>query len=120
MKKLNKKNIVTIITLILMIAIEACFLVLLNKQLQGEHYLYAGIEFKKILTTEIIITEMLIIILMSTFKFKHYKLNNYLCGIFLLLNFFLIAYKFHSYGNFINTCLLFVYTLYVKKISSKK
>ena len=109
MKKTRK---LLLITIILMTIVEVISILYLKKVSLRQTFIDAKINFTLVYILEVI-TYLVIcistILTGITTNKKMYSLNNKLYIIFILVMFFLIAFFYLTYGNFINSIIFLVF-----------
>ena len=112
-----KRNVLTILVMLLMTIIEGLFLYFAYKDLSSRYYIDAGLTFRDILPYEIVVYvfSMVATLLVSrTTNKKHYVLANKHYIVYLLVMFYLISFRFVTLGNFINGIVFMIYNNYLR------
>ena len=105
-----------------MTLVEGTFLVLAYKHLNGINYIKAGVTFRDILPYELAVYAFLMIgahLIALTPEKKHYNFVNRFFIIHTIVMFYLISYRFCTFGNFINGIIVVIYNNYLKFKSGK-
>lgn len=117
-----KKRTIAIIVMLLMTIIEGVFIFNLYNSLKGIEYIKAGVTFTNVLPYEIAVYIFLMIgahLIALTPEKKHYNFVNRFFIIHLIVMFYLISFRFVTFGNFINGIIVVLYNNYLKFKSGK-
>ena len=109
---MKKDRKLLLITLILMAIVEVISIIVFKKISTGEKYVEAELNYSLIYTLEVIVflvISIATILTGITTNKKIYALNNKIYLIFVLVMFYLIAFFYLTYGNFINSIIFLIF-----------
>ena len=113
---MSKRNI-SILVMLLMTIVEGTFLVIAWEHFKGINYIKAGVTFRDILPYELAVFAFLMCaahLIALTPNKKHFNFVNRYFVIHTIVMFYLISFRFVTFGNLINGIIVLVFNNYLK------